>query len=238
MRNFLRSFGTKTVNRAMDANIGAIKKLLDGSSGGKFLDVGCDDGVRTLEFARASGATEVHGVEIIADAAEAATARGIIVKSFDLCEPWPYEESFFDFVCSNQVIEHLRDTDIFLKETMRCLRPGGLTVVSTENLASWHNIAALVLGWQPFSLTNVSSEAAGIGNPLALHSGEDPQGGASWQHMRIFAYSGLQDLYLKHGFVSTEIIGSGYYPLPRRVAGVDPRHAAFLALSARKPSAP
>jgi hypothetical protein len=32
------------------------------------------------------------------------------------------------------------------------------SLVSTENLASWHNVAALIAGWQPFSLANVSHE--------------------------------------------------------------------------------
>jgi len=32
---------------------------------------------------------------------------------------------------------------------------GGMRVVRTENLASWLNIVALVLSWQPFLTTNL-----------------------------------------------------------------------------------
>jgi SAM-dependent methyltransferase len=199
------------------------------------LDVGCDDGSRSLRFAAAARAAEVHGVEIASEAADRAAERGLIVKSFDLCEPWPYADGSFDIICSNQVIEHLRDTDMFVRESKRCLRSGGSTVVSTENLASWHNIGSLLFGWQPFSLTNVSDTVAGLGNPFALHVGGEPTGGNSWQHLRVFAYAGLLDLYAQHGLAVGTILGSGYYPLPSAVARLDPRHAAFLAMIAHKP---
>jgi 2-polyprenyl-3-methyl-5-hydroxy-6-metoxy-1,4-benzoquinol methylase len=139
-------------------------------------------------------------------------------------------------VISNQVIEHLADTDIFVAEIARVLRPGGYTVISTENLASWHNVAALVLGWQPFSLTNVSAKRMGLGNPLALHRGEAWEYAVSWQHRRVFAYRGLAELLEAHGLEVESVRGAGYYPLPGRVAEWDVRHAAFLALRARKPA--
>lgn len=83
----------------------------------------------------------------------------------DLDAPLPFEDGAFDLVVSNQVLEHLVDTDLFVSEIRRLLRPGGVAVVSTENLASWHNVAALVLGWQPFSLGNVTARRPGLGNP-------------------------------------------------------------------------
>jgi 2-polyprenyl-3-methyl-5-hydroxy-6-metoxy-1,4-benzoquinol methylase len=57
------------------------------------------------------------------------------------------------------MIEHLRDTDGFMIELQRVLKPGGIAVISTNNLASWHNIVALMLGAQPFP-ADVSSNFA------------------------------------------------------------------------------
>jgi SAM-dependent methyltransferase len=105
------------------------------------------------------------------------------VTEADLNDGLPFDDERFDVVVSNQVLEHLADTDAFVSEVARVLRPGGVAAVSTENLASWHNIAALLLGWQPFSLSNVTSARAGLGNPLALHRGE-ASGEAAWQHSR------------------------------------------------------
>ncbi len=156
------------------------------------------------------------------------------VKDIETGLPWP--EDFFDAVVSNQVIEHVRDTDTFVSEIARVLRPGGVVVASTENLSSWHNVFATAFGWQPFSLTNVSATRAGLGNPLAVHRDEAQDLPLSWQHVRVFAYRGLVELFGNHGLAVSAVRGAGYYPLPGRLARHDARHAALLTLTARKPA--
>jgi SAM-dependent methyltransferase len=215
---------------AMALNLENIERSLRAATpGGRLVDLGCDDGVRTLRFAAAARAADVHGVELAGTAAEAARARGITVTEADLNEALPFDDASFDVVVSNQVLEHLPDTDVFVSEVVRLLRPGGLAAVSTENLASWHNVAALVLGWQPFSLGNVTSRRAGLGNPLAVHRGEKP-GAASWQHERVFSYRGLRELFEAHGLAVRDVLGAGYYPLPAAAGRLEPRHAAFLTV--------
>lgn len=221
----------------MASNLDNIVALFDRETEHTLLDVGCDDGRRTLMFARAIGTTKLHGVEIVPERAAEAEQRGIAVSQADLNERLPYEDESFDVVVSNQVIEHLADTDTFVAEIGRVLRPGGYAVTSTENLASWHNIGALLLGWQPFSLTNVSRVRKGLGNPLAIHRDEGGLTLETWQHLRVFGYRGLRELFEAHGLAVQEVRGAGYYPLPRRMARLDPRHAAFLTVKARKPRA-
>ena len=109
-------------------------------------------------------------------------------------------------------------------------------MISTENLASCHNIAALIMGWQPFSLTNVSAKRLGLGNPLAVHRGESWQQPSTWRHRRVFAYRGLVELLESHVFEIAAVRGAGYYPLPRKVAQIDPRHSAFLTVKAVRPA--
>ena len=96
------------------------------------------------------------GIEIDKSQAGKAAARGIEAITGDLNHKFELEDAIADGVIANQVIEHLYDTDNLLSEIWRVLKPGGVLVVSTEHLASWHNIFALLLGWQPFSLTNIS----------------------------------------------------------------------------------
>jgi hypothetical protein len=92
-------------------------------------------------------------------------------------------------------------------------------------------VAALLLGWQPFSLTNVSSIDA-IGNPMGLMVGGDlahpVPGSVTLQHRRVFATRGLVALHRAHGFVAVDCRGAGYYPLPRKLGVVNPAHAAFI----------
>jgi hypothetical protein len=73
-----------------------------------------------------------------------------------------------------------------------------------------------------------------IGNPLAINYDTAPSNPQSWQHNRVFAYRGLKEIFIVHGFVIEHIEGSGYFPLPRWLSKLDPRHAAFLTLKVRK----
>ena len=194
------------------------------------LDLGCDDGAHTMLWAEAAGAHAVHGIEVVPARASLARERGISVTTADLGGPLPFEDQTFDAVVSNQVIEHLFDTDLFLAEAFRVLRPGGVVVTSTENLASWHNIASLLLGWQPFSLSNVSMTGP-IGNPLGLAAASPPLPDAvTWQHHRVFATRGLLDLHRAHGFTAIECYGAGYYPLPGNLGRLNSAHAAFITV--------
>jgi hypothetical protein len=79
----------------------------------------------------------------------------------------------------------------------------------------------------------VSEKASDIGNPLAIHRGEKPKL-KSWQHVRLFSFRGLKEIFEKHGFRVVRLLGAGYYPLPSFFAGWDPRHAAFLTIEVCK----
>lgn len=197
------------------------------------MDLGCDDGRWTQQIAQRAQAKEVHGIELNEIAAKKAEALGIRVKIADLNQKLPYADNSFDVVHANQVIEHVPDIDHFAKEASRILKPGGSLVVSTENGSSWHNIFAAMMGWQIFSLTNLSSQQSGVGNPLALHRNTHDFT-ATWTHKVIFNYRGLIEFIQLHGFTDVVVKGSGYYPLPGIIGAWDPRHAHFLTLRARK----
>lgn len=212
-----------------------ILKCLDPSkSPVALLDCGCDDGEWTLELGRQIGNVQLFGIEIVEEQLQIALSRGIEAEIGDLNNRFPFSNEKFEVVHANQVIEHLADTDNFIKEIRRVLKPGGYAVICTENLASWHNIFALLFGWQPFSLSNICETRFQIGNPLAIHSGAPSENPKSWQHLRVFAYRGLRDVFAAHGFVVEYFAGSGYYPLLNWFSKLDPRHAAFLTIKVRK----
>jgi SAM-dependent methyltransferase len=201
------------------------------------LDVGCDDGAWTEQLrARLQSPPErVCGIEVMPDRAELARLRGFDVRTGDLDDDWPFGDESVDVVHANQVIEHVRRLDHFVGELRRVIRPNGTAVVCTENLASWHNVAALVLGFQPFSLTNVSCVRP-IGNRFALHAHEDA-GAGPLQHVHVLTLTALRDVFTLHGFEIREEWGAGYHPLPgragRALARIDPRHAHFIGLVAQ-----
>jgi ubiquinone/menaquinone biosynthesis C-methylase UbiE len=235
LKRYLQSLWTA----AEDDYRRAFFRLVEPDPQAAFLDCGCDTGALTIEVAQHIGTQHVYGLDVVEERLAKARALGIDGRLGDLNTRFPFEDASLSVTMANQVIEHLHDTDTFIAETFRVLRPGGYALICTENLAATHNLFALLLGYQPFSLSNVSTLRS-IGNPLALHrhATEGMLHVKSFQHMRVFAYQGLKEIVEAHGFVVERMVGTGYYPLPpalARLAGrVDPRHAAFLLLKARK----
>ncbi|MBV8727040.1 MAG: class I SAM-dependent methyltransferase [Candidatus Eremiobacteraeota bacterium] len=225
---------------AIRGNERAIVELAVDAAAGRanptLCDLGCGDGRLTQDVASAIGAGSVVAVETHPPNVETVRAKGYTVMELDLNGRLNLPADAFDIVISNQVIEHLYETDVFLTELFRITKPGGAAIVSTENAASWHNIASLLVGWQPFSLTNITDKEGGVGNPLAFFSGQE---GAifAMQHHRILALRALVELMGLHGFQVIATRGAGYYPLPAVFGNVDRRHAHFITVSARKPTA-
>jgi len=196
----------------------------------RVLDLGCYDGRHTAPLADAANARHVTGVELLPQHAERARAKqGLHVVEADLEDPLPLPDGAFDLVHANQVIEHLKHTDTFLRECRRLCAPGGLVVISTNNLSSWHNIATLILGWQP--MPNHVSDEVHVGNPMNLRA-DQPHADLGQTHLRVFTGRALTELAAHHGLDTIALQTSGYYPLlprPARVmARLDRRHAAFL----------
>jgi SAM-dependent methyltransferase len=196
--------------------------------GATLVDLGCGDGELTVRAGARVGAGRLAGIETAPTLIPEARRRGVEVIESDLGRPLPFADGEIDVVLSNQVIEHLNDTDLFMREIARVLAPGGCAVVSTNNLASWHNVAALVAGWQPMPC-HVSDEVT-VGNPASFAEGFT--GYAYPMHRRIFTGRALAALARHHGLEVELDLAAGYYPLPPKAARVaarfDRRHGAFL----------
>jgi 2-polyprenyl-3-methyl-5-hydroxy-6-metoxy-1,4-benzoquinol methylase len=214
----------------------SILDALTAGSGGVLLDCGCADGELTMRFAARVQPVRTLGIEIKEELADRARARGIEIAAGDLNTALELPDQSVDVVTANQVIEHLHDTDQFVREIRRVLKPGGVAVISTNNLASWHNIFALLVGAQPFP-ADVSSNSA-IGKLVGLFPG-DAGGYSSFTHLRIFTERALRELLEAHGLRVAQVRGVGYYPLPSRlatwVAERAPRHAAYLTVVCSRP---
>lgn len=218
-----------------------LKKLAQAKKTGdtlKMLDVGCSDGRSTLSVVRDLKNIEIYGLEVVPDRVEKANTSGIRARVGKADETFPFEDATFDVVTANQVIEHLVNQDKFVDEVYRVLKPGGVFLVCTPSLSSWHNVGALMMGWQPFPMTNYSEKDAAIGNPLAFHAGEEIEH-VSMLHTRVYTVRALKDLLRLHGFQIAEAIGTGYYPLPtflaKKASNLDPTHSAYQYLKALRP---
>ncbi len=124
-------------------------------SKGRFLDVGCTQG-GLLEWARSRG-WDAYGTDINPANIEQCRTRGLNVEWCDLAAqalPWP--DGHFDFVFAWEIIEHLVDTDRFIEDVHRVLKPKGAAIITTPNLASFGNRLRLLFGrypeWMDYSL--------------------------------------------------------------------------------------
>lgn len=221
--------------KAFDLNCDNILTLLEKNNKAAFLDLGCDDGELTKKLANIIGTDDIYGVEVVEERLKKAKKRGVKVKTFDLNKDFDYEDNTFDVIHANQVIEHLYDSDQFISEIYRILKPNGYAIISTENASSWCNIFASLMGWQIFSLTNFSTYKSGIGNPFAIHSNETPSPEMkSWNHIRIYNIRGLKEYFEVMGFKVEQIKGAGYFPLPAKLGDIDKTHCHFMTFKIRK----
>lgn len=200
MTNILRNY---FINMHLDSVRNRDQQIIDllqQKKTAKLLDLGCDTGDFTLKVAQKINTKYIYGVEIIEQNAKKAEKKGIKTSIQDIEKGLPFKSGFFDVVHCNQVIEHLFDIDFFVSEINRVLKRSGYCIISTENLASWHNIFCLLCGKQPFS-TMISKKVPSCGNPFTLHSGlKVPKSLESWIHNKIFTVSSLRELFEMYQF--------------------------------------
>lgn len=175
-----------------------ILRVLSGVRCTELLDIGCGDGNFTMLAAREAGAELAYGVDVSPKAVEMARSRGVLAECLDLDnQDLPFEPECFDVVLCGEVIEHLFDPDRLLDNVWRVLRPGGVFVLTTPNLASIYNRIALLLGFQPFD-TAVSLRHE-VGHLIEVRDSRTSLA-PGVDHVRMFTYKSLLRLLELHGF--------------------------------------
>lgn len=99
---------------------------------GDLLELGCGEGRGIQELAPlANNYTAIDKIgEVIDQLSEAYPKYEFQQGHFP---PMPYESESFDTIVSFQVIEHIKNDHLFLKEITRILKPGGTALLSTPN---------------------------------------------------------------------------------------------------------
>jgi 2-polyprenyl-6-hydroxyphenyl methylase/3-demethylubiquinone-9 3-methyltransferase len=126
-------------------------------SGLRVLDIGCGGGLLSEPMARLGaeivgadasatniGVAQLHAREAGLSIDYRATTAEALAESGET----------FDIVLAMEIVEHVADLKLFLSETARMIRPGGLIVLSTINRTPKARLLAIfaaenVLGWLP-----------------------------------------------------------------------------------------
>lgn len=158
------------------------------------LDIGCGDGTISV-LIRELKNCKVVGVDISSNALKLAKKKDIEVIQHNLEEPLPFKDSSFDCVFAGEIIEHIFDTDFFVREIWRVLKPHGKLIVTTPNLAGLGSRISLLLGKKPWMINNrLTSESAG--------------------HIRYFVAKDLVELLEDNGFKVVKLTGDCVKILP------------------------
>lgn len=159
----------------------------------RVLDLGCFDGRDSVLLKNQEN--DVYGVDITPGPLRKASKRGI--KTFLLNienEKWPFEKNFFDVVIAGELIEHLLDPDEFLENARRVLKPHGLLIITTPNLASLGRRLLLLLGKNPF---------------IEISKYESINGFPAVGHVKYFVKNSLLKLIKYHKFDVEELLSDG-----------------------------
>ncbi len=224
--------------------------LLEPDPNAVLLDCGCHNGEHSHHLGTLLGTKNIYGLDLNQGLTQEAVNQSVRVICADLNSRLPFGSESINVVTAFNVLEHLVETERFLQELYRILTPGGYTIINTPNLASWHNIAALLLGLQPFSGPNIiSMTESDIPVVQRMHRRahqlpEEPKTLLTieperYRHIVVVAFRSLIKALQRTGFTVEAALGFGYYPLPPALAdlasNIDPSHAHHMVIKARKP---
>jgi SAM-dependent methyltransferase len=148
----------------------------------RFLDIGCGAGT-LLRAARVNG-WQTQGVEVSVTAATRLREMGFEVFHGEIQQA-RYAEGSFDVITAAELLEHLAEPIIVVKEVARILRKGGLFWTTTPH---GRGISARLLGLK-----------------WSLHSPPE--------HLQLFSTTGLKILWERAGFRDITIRTEGTNPL-------------------------
>lgn len=126
----------------------AIYQLLAESGGASILDAGCGEGFLTDYLARRDPSLRLTGVDMSSEAIAYAEERFGERARFRTGNVYklPFSDNSFDVVLCSEVLEHLDEPDLAVRELIRVARRHVVITVPNEPYFKWLNDLARALG--------------------------------------------------------------------------------------------
>lgn len=162
----------------------------------RILELGCGEGSLGQLVKRLTGA-QIFGIDYSISGLKLAKEKGVIAKEFDLNKGIPFKNNQFDLVISDQLIEHINDTDLLIKESFRILKKGAYLIIITPNLSYWFNRLLFIIGIYPIFLeASLRDKTLGQGVLKKYIIQQEAMG-----HIRVFNLPALVDILTNYGFL-------------------------------------
>ena len=194
-------------------------------TGKRILDIGCSRGMLLERFRRYED-VEFWAIELEPESREIASARGIEAEAHQInvyvrpraaARACRFRRESVDVVLAAEIIEHIVDTQGFVAEIARVLRPGGTVLFSTPNILWWKYRLDLLLGRYPDPLE------------YRLRFGED------FGHVRTFTPALLRELAEEAGLDVVRVAGKRLGPISSLTRTPAPVARALDRLATRLP---
>jgi 2-polyprenyl-3-methyl-5-hydroxy-6-metoxy-1,4-benzoquinol methylase len=192
-------------------------------AGANCLDLGCGDG-RTSGVWLTRNGRKYTGVDVSEEGVGLARSIGLDARTIEDAASLPFDSGTFDVVICIEVLEHLFTPHLAAKECARVVKPSGILLATTPNVAYWRRRLDMALfgRWHP------------DGDHLSV---EQP-----WRdpHIRFFNPGALRRMLYQAGFRSVRIGGHegsliGDIPGVRCLRRLEPR-SLYQQLESATPS--
>jgi len=181
------------------------KKWIAKNARGRVLDSGCGDGAVTAEIAKR---LEVTGIDVSEKNLKVAKKAGLRTVMHDLAKKLPFKAEEFDTAISNQVLEHVYDTDFYLGEIYRVLKKGGVLLITTPNAVSLTDRFRVMFGKLPITCE--------VSLRYKMGTKEPPNG-----HIRPYTFPELEYQLRRIGFKIAEERTTNFpFPVYWKVPGI------------------
>ncbi len=152
----------------------------------RILDIACNDGYLAQIYSKYGS---VSGIDLNEEAVKKAKASGIdavVADVFDMDTVFSGKK--FDVIIAGDIIEHVFDTDLFLKKIYAVLDMNGTILLSTPNLVSLGRRIMALFGKNPFCEFSGKKDGINVG------------------HIRYYTFADLEKQLAETGFsmVKTE----------------------------------
>ena len=193
----MKEFFNKTIDwtsqdRENFLNESRVKKMIRlVPSFARVLDMGCFTGDMLEEIRTKRSAVEVWGADCNESFVDMTLKKNIPACATNFEKFQPFDEERFDVVVAGELIEHIYNTEVFLSEIHRMLKPNGLLILSTPNFNYW-----------AFRLHHLLGHTLPV---IGLESGDNTE---FPPHIRYYNKKSLNTMLEKNGFKVDRIIGS------------------------------